>query len=87
MPLMYTGKFRGMVEHDEIHELDFGSQGVTKVGIIRPKVRNEEEARKNRANLIRIAQQVILDEMLKEQERAGDKDERNSDLYGTGNKA
>ncbi|MEG1761440.1 MAG: hypothetical protein RR115_08615 [Hydrogenoanaerobacterium sp.] len=49
MPSMYMGKAYGMVECDEIFETDHGKDGITRVGITRPKVRDEEAAKRNRA--------------------------------------
>lgn len=67
MPLMYTGKLRGYVEHDEIHTTDHGKNGVTTVGIIYPKTHDPAEAKKNRDNLISVARSVIEDLILKEE--------------------
>ncbi|MEG0115499.1 MAG: hypothetical protein RR115_08605 [Hydrogenoanaerobacterium sp.] len=66
MPSMYMGKAYGMVECDEIFETDHGKDGITRVGITRPKVRDEEAAKRNRAAIMRTVLLIMQDNMEKE---------------------
>ncbi|WP_368181771.1 hypothetical protein [Anaerotruncus rubiinfantis] len=74
MPEMYMGRFYGSVEVDEIHELNYGEQGVTRVGIKRIPTTPEEKER-IRNTLIRIAQHVI--ETLPDDQEEGKNAEQN----------
>ncbi|MEM1485350.1 hypothetical protein V6615_10790 [Oscillospiraceae bacterium PP1C4] len=56
--MIYTGKLWGKVQTNEYHEIDYGKQGVTQVGINYPQ-ENVQEQKRNRATLVSIAQMVI----------------------------
>ncbi|WP_147349483.1 hypothetical protein [Anaerotruncus sp. AF02-27] len=68
------GRFYGSVEVDEIHELNYGEQGVTRVGIKRIQTTPEEKER-IRNTLISIAKHVI--ETLPDDQEEGKNAEQN----------